>query len=116
MPVADDARPGSAVRAAGLYDAVRARVQLEYDLWIRQGWRRNDPDHPYHRQAQLDAARAGIPITLCASLLQHDLACIVREQLGVDAMDMFDRVIVSPDAAVRFAGTDVNAWCAEQGL
>jgi hypothetical protein len=84
-------------------------VQLEYELWLGQGWRRNDTDRPYHRQAQLDAARASAPIDVAVSRLP-------APHRPAGTWDMFDRVRVSPDGSMRFTGVDVAAWCEEEGL
>ncbi|MGH3556436.1 hypothetical protein [Mycobacterium sp.] len=99
MPVTDG---GGARPVDGLYAAVCAQEELEFELWLRQGWRRQDPDRRYHRQAQLDAARAGAPIDVLVSSLPapHRPA----------ASDMFDRVTVSPDGSMRFTGADFAAW------
>lgn len=104
MPVSDDVRGA----VGGLYETLCAQVQLEYALWIGQGWRRDDPDRPYHRQAQLDAARAGAPIDKLVSSLPapHRPA----------ASDMFDRVTVSPNGSMRLTGADFAAWERDNGL
>jgi hypothetical protein len=105
MPVADDVggAPGN------VYESLCAQAELEYQLWLGQGWRRNEMDRPYHHQAQLDAARAGAPIDLAVSRLP-------APHRPAGAWDIFDRVTVSPDGSMRFTGADVAAWCEEEGL
>jgi hypothetical protein len=104
MPVSDDV--GGV--ADNVYESLCAQVELEYQLWLSQGWRRHDPDRPYPRQAQLDAARAGAPIDVCASWL----LALHRPE----SADMFDRVVVSPNGSMRLAGADAAVWFVEQGL
>jgi len=104
MPVSDDVGPA----AGDVYESLCAQVQLEYELWLSQGWRRHDPDRPYPRQAQLDAARAGAPIDMCATWLP----ALHRPE----SADTFDRVAVSPDGSMRSAGRDAAVWLVEQGL
>jgi len=92
----------------GLYESLCEQEEHEFEGWVSQGWRRHDPDRPYPRQAQLDAARAGMPIDVCVSRLPAPLRPA--------ASDIFDRAVVSSDDSMRFTGVDAAAWFVEQGL
>jgi hypothetical protein len=113
MPVTDFGHEAGA--AGGLYDAVCTTEQSEFELWIGQGWRRDDPERPYHRQEQLDAARARAPITLCLDRLPcgRVSAAVLQQR---ETTDMFDRVTVSQDDSIQFTGGHVDTWCLEHGL
>lgn len=92
----------------GLYESLCEREEREFEGWLSQGWRNQEPGRPYPRQVQLDAARAGAPIDVCVSWLP------ALHQPGLAGM--FDRAVVSPNGSMRFTGADAAAWLVEQGL